>query len=104
MRICFDFRCTVQDCPQLEAPSNGYFVHNECFNVFNSACGIRYTNQFKNINFHGSFIKQYEILYDMPDDNLNIIKIRCNTGYDLTNGDSLRTCKPNGQWSGRQPM
>ena len=35
------YRCTVQDCPQLEAPINGYFVHNECLNVFNSACGIR---------------------------------------------------------------
>ena len=62
-------RCAIQDCPHLEAPANGYFVHNECHNVFNSACGIR-----------------------------------CNPGYDLKQGDSLRMCKPNGQWSGRQPV
>ena len=29
---------------------------------------------------------------------------RCNTGFDLEYGDSLRTCQPNGQWSGRQPV
>ena len=33
--------CKVMDCPHLLPPDNGYFIRNECNNVFNAACGIR---------------------------------------------------------------
>ena len=29
------------DCPALLPPAHGYFVRNECKNVFNAACGVR---------------------------------------------------------------
>ena len=34
-------QCRAMDCPRLQPPKNGYFVRNECNNVFNAACGIR---------------------------------------------------------------
>ena len=34
-------KCRVMDCPHLLPPENGYFIRNECNNVFNAACGIR---------------------------------------------------------------
>ncbi|KAK7100185.1 sushi, von Willebrand factor type A, EGF and pentraxin domain-containing protein 1-like isoform X2 [Littorina saxatilis] len=33
--------CTVFRCPDLKEPENGYFVNNQCNNVFNAACGLR---------------------------------------------------------------
>ena len=33
--------CVVTNCPPLSAPENGFFVRDECFNVYNSACGLR---------------------------------------------------------------
>ncbi|KAL8570683.1 hypothetical protein ACOMHN_039118 [Nucella lapillus] len=33
--------CTVFRCPELQEPDNGYFVNNQCNNVFNAACGLR---------------------------------------------------------------
>ncbi len=27
----------------------------------------------------------------------------CDQGFFLTNGDSVRQCQPNGQWSGNEP-
>lgn len=33
--------CTVFRCPELTEPQNGYFVNNQCNNVFNAACGLR---------------------------------------------------------------
>ena len=29
------------DCPALLPPAHGYFLRNECKNVFNAACGVR---------------------------------------------------------------
>ena len=34
-------QCVVMDCPANLPPENGYFIRNECKNVFNSACGVR---------------------------------------------------------------
>ena len=36
-----DGHCRMLDCPVLQPPSNGYFIRNECRNVFNAACGVR---------------------------------------------------------------
>ncbi|KAK7501166.1 hypothetical protein BaRGS_00007651, partial [Batillaria attramentaria] len=33
--------CTVFRCPDLKEPKHGYFVNNQCNNVFNAACGLR---------------------------------------------------------------
>ncbi|KAL3867863.1 hypothetical protein ACJMK2_040709 [Sinanodonta woodiana] len=33
--------CKVLTCPQLPAPSMGYFVNGHCNNVFNAACGLK---------------------------------------------------------------
>ncbi|KAL3867860.1 hypothetical protein ACJMK2_040706, partial [Sinanodonta woodiana] len=33
--------CKMLTCPQLTAPSMGYFVNGHCNNVFNAACGLR---------------------------------------------------------------
>ena len=34
-------KCELMDCPALQPPDNGYFIRNECKNVFNAACGVR---------------------------------------------------------------
>ena len=34
-------QCVVMDCPANLPPENGYFIRNECKNVFNAACGVR---------------------------------------------------------------
>ena len=33
--------CKAMDCPALLPPAHGYFLRNECKNVFNAACGVR---------------------------------------------------------------
>ena len=66
--MLFYSRCIVQDCPVLNPPDNGYFIRNDCNNVFNAACGIK-----------------------------------CNPGFEIRGGDSIRLCQPDGNWSGVQP-
>ena len=76
-------QCVVMDCPANLPPENGYFIRNECKNVFNSACGVRCNSGYQVTNNLLTHCLGHTILQ--------------------MSGSSVRLCLPSGQWSGEAP-
>ena len=55
-------KCQLMDCPTLKPPKNGYFIRNQCKNVFNAACGIRCNSGYQ-VLLEGLYIEKYFITF-----------------------------------------
>ena len=70
--------CKATDCPALLPPAHGYFLRNECKNVFSAACGVRCHSGYQvRLGISLTYVRPYQL-----------------------SGSGIRLCLPSGAWSG----